>query len=62
MTCTISCYQCLSTDHTDPFQCGEYMTDDIDMEPKSCDNVYGAAYCIKQTGRFEGDIFFLNYW
>lgn len=51
----IDCYQCNSTDHKDPFQCGEYMNDDTDIEPKSCDSVYGAAYCIKHTGRFEGD-------
>lgn len=55
---SISCYQCNSTDHSDPFQCGEYMTDDIDIDPKPCDSVYGAAYCIKHTGRFEGDTFF----
>uniref|UniRef100_A0A1B6LXC6 Uncharacterized protein n=1 Tax=Graphocephala atropunctata TaxID=36148 RepID=A0A1B6LXC6_9HEMI len=53
---SISCYQCNSTDHKDPFQCGEYMTDDIDIEPKSCDSVYGAAFCIKHTGRFEGGL------
>uniref|UniRef100_A0A1B6FM29 Protein sleepless n=1 Tax=Cuerna arida TaxID=1464854 RepID=A0A1B6FM29_9HEMI len=53
---SISCYQCISTDHADPFQCGEYMSDDIDIEPTSCDNVYGAAYCIKHTGRFEGGL------
>ncbi|XP_054266708.1 U-scoloptoxin(05)-Cw1a isoform X1 [Macrosteles quadrilineatus] len=52
----IDCYQCTSTDHTDPFQCGEYMTDDRDIEPTPCDSVYGAAYCIKHTGRFEGGL------
>lgn len=50
----IECYQCSSRDHDNPFQCNEYMTDDIDIEPKSCDDVFEAAYCIKQTGRFEG--------
>lgn len=24
------------------------------MIPESCDNVYGAKYCIKHVGRFEG--------
>lgn len=30
------------------------MTDDKDITPQPCDNVYDASYCIKQTGRFEG--------
>lgn len=53
---SINCYQCKSTDHVDPFQCGEYMTEDIDLEPTPCDKVYEAAYCIKHTGRFEGGL------
>lgn len=52
----IDCYQCLSTDLDHPYQCNEYLSDDIDIEPKSCENVYGAAYCVKHTGRFEGGI------
>ncbi|XP_049829723.1 uncharacterized protein LOC126268171 [Schistocerca gregaria] len=49
----IWCYQCRSTDHKDPFQCGEYMTSDISIEPLDCKAVYNAQYCVKQTGRFE---------
>ncbi|XP_073993577.1 glycosylphosphatidylinositol anchored membrane protein boudin isoform X2 [Rhodnius prolixus] len=49
----IMCYQCNSTDLQDPFQCQEFLGDDIDIQPTSCDEVYGAAYCIKHTGRFE---------
>ncbi|XP_075238317.1 glycosylphosphatidylinositol anchored membrane protein boudin isoform X1 [Lycorma delicatula] len=52
----IECYQCSSRDHTNPFQCNEYMTDDKDITPQPCDNVYDASYCIKQTGRFEGGL------
>ncbi|PSN51412.1 hypothetical protein C0J52_05448 [Blattella germanica] len=49
----INCYQCISTSTDDPFQCNEYLGSDIDLEPKSCDAVFGAQYCIKHTGRFE---------
>lgn len=52
----IMCYQCNSTDLQDPFQCQEFLGDDIDIQPTSCDEVYGAAYCIKHTGRFEGKV------
>nr|ATU82912.1 secreted Mys2-like protein [Pristhesancus plagipennis] len=52
----ILCYQCNSTDLQDPFQCQEFLGDDIDIQPMPCDEVYGAAYCIKHTGRFEGGI------
>ncbi|XP_047112260.1 U-scoloptoxin(05)-Sm1a [Schistocerca piceifrons] len=52
----IWCYQCRSTDHKDPFQCGEYMTSDISIEPLDCKAVYNAQYCVKQTGRFEGGL------
>ncbi|KAK7791894.1 hypothetical protein R5R35_005159 [Gryllus longicercus] len=48
----ISCYQCLSTDHENPFQCNEFMTD-ADITPQSCDNIYNAQYCVKHTGRYE---------
>nr|CAD7461618.1 unnamed protein product [Timema tahoe] len=49
----ISCYQCVSTDHVSPFQCNEYLSSDIDLEPQACDAVFEAQYCIKHTGRFE---------
>lgn len=49
----IRCYQCKSTDLTNPYQCNEFM-EDSDLQPRPCDSVYNAAYCIKQTGRFEG--------
>ncbi|XP_066993851.1 UPAR/Ly6 domain-containing protein bou [Anabrus simplex] len=48
----ISCYQCLSRDHENPFQCPEYM-DDSDIEPTPCEAIYGSQYCVKHTGRFE---------
>lgn len=48
------CYQCSGTDNKDPFQCNEYLSDDIDIAPKPCDAVYGARYCVKHIGRFEG--------
>ncbi|XP_014252827.1 uncharacterized protein LOC106668505 isoform X1 [Cimex lectularius] len=51
---SILCYQCNSTDTINPYQCTEFLEDDIDIEPKPCDEVFGAAYCIKHTGRFEG--------
>uniref|UniRef100_A0A8D8PTZ6 Protein sleepless n=1 Tax=Cacopsylla melanoneura TaxID=428564 RepID=A0A8D8PTZ6_9HEMI len=53
---SIDCYQCVSTDLDHPFQCNEYLSDDIDIAPQSCANVYGASYCVKHTGRFEGGI------
>ncbi|XP_021914326.1 uncharacterized protein LOC110827199 isoform X1 [Zootermopsis nevadensis] len=52
----INCYQCVSTSHDDPFQCNEFLGSDVDLEPKSCDAVFGAQYCIKHTGRFEGGL------
>ncbi|XP_048512704.1 U-scoloptoxin(05)-Sm1a isoform X2 [Athalia rosae] len=52
----IDCYQCLGTDSDNPFQCNEYLQSDIDIKPEPCDNVYGAQYCIKHVGRFEGGI------
>jgi hypothetical protein len=44
----------VSTSHKDPFQCNEYLGSDVDLVPQSCDAVFGAQYCIKHTGRFEG--------
>ncbi|XP_046740289.1 U-scoloptoxin(05)-Sm1a isoform X1 [Diprion similis] len=52
----IECYQCLATDSNHPFQCNEFLSSDIDIQPQPCDNVYGAQYCIKHIGRFEGGI------
>lgn len=50
----IDCIQCSGTDNNDPFQCTEYLEADIDIRPKPCADVFGAQYCIKHTGRFEG--------
>jgi len=52
----INCYQCVSTSHDDPFQCNEFLGRDVDLVPKSCNAVFGAQYCIKHTGRFEGGL------
>jgi len=52
----IDCYQCSGTDNKSPFQCNEFLDSDIDIRPEACDNVYGAKYCVKHTGRFEGGI------
>lgn len=52
----IHCYQCSGTDPKNPFLCNEFLdTEEEDMVPTSCDNVYGANYCVKHTGRFEGE-------
>ncbi|BES92000.1 Hypothetical protein NTJ_04808 [Nesidiocoris tenuis] len=53
---SILCYQCNSTDLTNPFQCRENLPDDYDLVPLPCDEVYNARYCIKHTGRFEGGV------
>lgn len=53
---SISCYQCNSTSIKDPFQCNEYLTRDVDLIPQPCDAVFGAQYCVKHTGRFEGGL------
>lgn len=50
----INCYQCSGSDPTQPFQCNEWLSSDIDIKPEPCDSVYDAKYCIKHTGRFEG--------
>ncbi|KAJ3641134.1 hypothetical protein Zmor_027652 [Zophobas morio] len=49
----LNCYQCSGSDPTKPFQCNEWLSSDIDIQPQTCDNVYDAKYCIKHTGRFE---------
>ncbi|XP_043683048.1 U-scoloptoxin(05)-Sm1a isoform X2 [Vespula pensylvanica] len=53
---SIRCYQCTSTNNTHPFQCNEFLTNDIDIEPESCDAIFGAQYCVKHVGRFEGGV------
>ncbi|XP_011690015.1 PREDICTED: uncharacterized protein LOC105451341 isoform X1 [Wasmannia auropunctata] len=53
---SIRCYQCNSTSSEFPFQCNEFLTSDMDLHPASCDDVYGAQYCVKHIGRFEGGI------
>ncbi|XP_076654855.1 glycosylphosphatidylinositol anchored membrane protein boudin isoform X2 [Halictus rubicundus] len=50
---SLRCYQCISTNNTHPFQCNEFLSSDIDIEPEPCDGVFGAQYCVKHTGRFE---------
>ncbi|XP_076296553.1 glycosylphosphatidylinositol anchored membrane protein boudin isoform X2 [Lasioglossum baleicum] len=50
---SLRCYQCISTNNTHPFQCNEFLSSDIDIEPQPCDGVFGAQYCVKHTGRFE---------
>lgn len=52
----ITCYQCNSTDHENPFQCTEFLDSSVDLQPKECSAVYNAAYCIKEVGRFEGGL------
>ncbi|CAH0385656.1 unnamed protein product [Bemisia tabaci] len=53
----IDCYQCRSTDLTNPYQCNEFIDeDDINIKAEPCSSVYKAAYCIKHTGRFEGGL------
>lgn len=53
---SLRCYQCSGTNNTHPFQCNEFLSSDVDIEPQSCDAVFGAQYCVKHTGRFEGGI------
>ncbi|XP_059052763.1 U-scoloptoxin(05)-Sm1a [Achroia grisella] len=52
----ISCYQCSGTDSTNPFECNEFLDNDIDMMAISCNNIHDANYCIKHVGRNEGGI------
>lgn len=54
----INCYVCNATDSSTPFQCSEWFErfDRPDIKPQDCSNVYGAKYCIKHIGRFEGGI------
>lgn len=59
---SISCYVCNATDSSSPFQCGEWFEryDTPDIVPQDCSNVYGAKYCVKHIGRFEGKCAWLN--
>ncbi|XP_076174725.1 glycosylphosphatidylinositol anchored membrane protein boudin isoform X2 [Ptiloglossa arizonensis] len=50
---SLECYQCISTNNSHPFQCNEFLSSDIDIEPQPCDDVFDAQYCVKHTGRFE---------
>ncbi|XP_043465443.1 U-scoloptoxin(05)-Sm1a isoform X1 [Leptopilina heterotoma] len=52
----IKCYRCESTNSSNPFQCNEFLRDDFDLNPESCDDVYGAQFCVKRVGRFAGGI------
>ncbi|KAB0802409.1 hypothetical protein PPYR_04595 [Photinus pyralis] len=52
----IDCYQCSSTSNKHSFQCNEAFGKDHQLSAEPCDAVYGAKYCIKHTGRFEGGI------
>ncbi|CAG9772434.1 unnamed protein product [Ceutorhynchus assimilis] len=52
----LNCYQCNGSNSSNPFQCNEWLSSDIDIKPEPCDAVYEAKYCIKHTGRFEGGI------
>ncbi|CAH1974528.1 unnamed protein product [Acanthoscelides obtectus] len=52
----LNCYQCSGSDPEKPFQCNEWLSNDIDIKPEPCDAVYNAKYCIKHIGRFEGGI------
>ncbi|XP_051161488.1 uncharacterized protein LOC127281680 [Leptopilina boulardi] len=51
---SIKCFRCESTNSSNPFQCNEYLRDDFDLIPESCDDVYGAQFCVKRVGRFDG--------
>ncbi|XP_074104661.1 glycosylphosphatidylinositol anchored membrane protein boudin isoform X2 [Cotesia typhae] len=52
----ISCYQCTSTNSSSPFQCSENLSSDTDLKATPCSDVYGAKFCLKHVGRFEGGV------
>lgn len=56
---SIHCYQCYGTNSSAKylFQCNEWLDSDTLLEPESCDTVYGAKYCVKQVGRYEGKMY-----
>ncbi|XP_037073006.1 U-scoloptoxin(05)-Sm1a-like isoform X2 [Pollicipes pollicipes] len=49
----IQCYVC---DSSSQIGCAEFLSDTSLLEPQSCDNVYGAQYCVKMTQVFEGQL------
>ncbi|KAJ8727472.1 hypothetical protein PYW07_001591 [Mythimna separata] len=53
---SINCYQCSGTDSNDPFQCNEFLENDVDLLPVDCATIHNAQYCIKHVGRYEGGI------
>ncbi|KAJ8733400.1 hypothetical protein PYW08_001698 [Mythimna loreyi] len=53
---SINCYQCSGTDSNDPFQCNEFLENDVDLVPIDCATIHNAQYCIKHVGRYEGGI------
>ncbi|CAH0702830.1 unnamed protein product [Spodoptera exigua] len=53
---SINCYQCSGTDSNNPFQCNEFLENDVDLQPTDCATIHNAQYCIKHVGRFEGGI------
>ncbi|XP_026322068.1 uncharacterized protein LOC113231765 isoform X1 [Hyposmocoma kahamanoa] len=53
---SISCYQCSGTDSDNPFECTEWLGNDIDLKPTDCGAIHNAQFCIKHVGRFEGGI------
>ncbi|CAH0702831.1 unnamed protein product [Spodoptera exigua] len=52
---SINCYQCSGTDSNNPFQCNEFLENDVDLQPTDCATIHNAQYCIKHVGRFEGE-------
>lgn len=52
----IDCYQCSGTDSSGKhlFQCNKWLENDNNLVAESCEGVYGAKFCIKHSGRFEG--------
>ncbi|CAH0605499.1 unnamed protein product [Chrysodeixis includens] len=53
---SIECYQCSGTDSNNPFQCNEFLENDVDLVPVDCATIHNAQYCIKHVGRYEGGI------
>uniref|UniRef100_A0A2H1VCW4 SFRICE_012461 n=1 Tax=Spodoptera frugiperda TaxID=7108 RepID=A0A2H1VCW4_SPOFR len=51
---SINCYQCSGTDSNNPFQCNEFLENDVDLQPTDCATIHNAQYCIKHVGRYEG--------
>ncbi|KAG6444189.1 U-scoloptoxin(05)-Sm1a-like [Manduca sexta] len=53
---SISCYQCSGTDSDHPFECNEFLENDVSLVPIDCGTIHDAQYCIKHVGRYEGGI------